>query len=102
MLSGKQLQWEGSTNKSIEYNNSSGFDYKVCSSETHDFFVGGISIGVLDVTGFDLVVAGDKFQEEGVNISPIGVHDIPVNASGMWAPTLLPATNYILILLAIN
>ncbi len=38
------------------------------------------------------IAATGEWQEGGVAISPIGIHDIPINATGMYATTTLPAT----------
>jgi len=38
------------------------------------------------------IAATGKWQEAGVNISPIGIHDIPVGATAMYVTTNTPAT----------
>jgi len=48
------------------------------------------------------IAATGEWQEGGVAISPIGVHDIPISATGMYATTTLPATGLTLTELPTN
>jgi len=48
------------------------------------------------------ISATGKWQENTVNISPIGIHDIPINATGMYVTTNTPATGLTLTNFATN
>jgi len=68
-----------------------GWDYTVPAADAHDFIVTGTgTIAQIDSTGLD--VQNGTVQEDGVDISPIGIHDIPISASSMYGTTLTPAT----------
>lgn len=69
--------------------------------DTHIFEVD--SSPKLTITGSTVAApSGVKFQENGVDISPIGVHDIAINATGMYATTNTSATGLTLTNFATN
>ena len=66
-----------------------------------DFQINEIRVGSLSQSVFNLE-SGVKFQEDGVNISPIGIHDIGLPASAFFLPTFEPATELVNVNFPIN
>lgn len=64
--------------------------FDVTTGDTFNFDINGTT--ELTITETVINAAGSTFQEAGVNISPIGTHEISIPASGMWASTTNGAT----------
>ncbi len=63
----------------------------VATGGVFDFRETNSTIATLNATSFNLV-SGITFQENSVNISPIGIHDIGLPATAFFLPTFEPAS----------
>ncbi len=84
LTSGNDIRWGVSTTRRI-LNDTSGFTFEVQTSDTFDFDIN--SVNELSVSATTINAPTATFQENGVNISPIGVHDIDRGATGWWEST---------------
>jgi hypothetical protein len=80
-LDDTDIQWGGSADRKIK-NTTGGFEFEIETGDDFEYVIQDTTVARLDATGLDLPVAGDKFKEEGVDISPIGLHDYYVDAGG--------------------
>ena len=81
--------WSSGCSRKIR-NDACGFTFFVPSCDNFEYQINCVIEMQLCVTAMDLP-NGAVFQEGGVPISPIGIHDISVAAEGMYVTTTLPA-----------
>jgi hypothetical protein len=87
-LLGNQLIFD--TDQTIQ-ESGLNMQYDTVSSGAHFFRVNDSNEAIIGSGGID-IGAGNLYTVNGTNISPIGIHDIPVAATGMYATTTLGAT----------
>jgi len=63
--------------------NTGGLEFDVPVGDTHDFTINAVA--TISISASVVNAVDQTFQEDGVDISPIGIHDIWVGASSMWA-----------------
>ena len=72
------------------WSDAGGMNFNVPTADVFDFMIQGTT--ELEISGTTINAPTATFQEGGVDISPIGIHDMPISATAFFAPTLEPAT----------
>lgn len=85
------LQGENTGQTIIGTDASNAWTYNVPTGDTHSFTINAVEELEIGPTTINAPTA--TFQENGVDISPIGIHDIWVGATGMWPTTTAPCSD---------